>query len=207
MFARVSRVSASPDKLDENVEFYEQKLLPQIRNLPGFIGAAALGDRASGRGAAVTYWSDAEAMRASEATATAGRGQTAERGVTTLDIQRYELVIVERVAPAAANVFVRSNELDAAVDKLEDSITFVRDKVVPNVRSQKGFRGALMGVDRQTGHCMVSSIWETAADLEASEAAVSAQRREAGNVAGADNVRVERYEVMYAEMKQPVTAG
>jgi hypothetical protein len=93
------------------------------------------------------------------------------------------------------------------MDKLEDSIKFVRDQVVPKVRSQKGFRALLMGVDRQTGHCMVSSIWETAADLEASEAAVREQRGQAGNVAGAANVRTERYEGMYVEMKQPVAAG
>jgi len=207
MFARISRASGSPDKLDENVEFFAQKLLPQIRDLPGFIGAVALGDRASGRGGSVTYWADAESMRASDAAATAGRGQTAERGVTTLDVQRYEMVIAERVAPAGANTFVRGNEVDAARDKIEDSIKFVRDQVLPNVRSQKGFRALLMGVDRQTGHCLVSSVWETAADLEASEAAVREQRAQAGKVAGAGDVRVERYEVMYVEMKQPVTAG
>ena len=207
MFARVVRASGSPDKLAENLDFFIQKLVPQIRELPGFVGAAALGDRASGRGAAISYWADAESLRASEAAASAGRAQTAERGVTTLDVQRYEMVIVERVAPAAANVFVRSNELDAAVDKLEDTIKFVRDQVVPHVRSQQGFRAVLMGVDRQTGHCLASTIWETAADLEASEAAVREQRREAGNVAGAANVRTEQYEALYLEMKQPLSTG
>src|SRR5262249_14916156 len=147
MFARVSRGSGSPDKLDENIEFFQTKLLPQIRDLPGFVGAAALGDRASGRGVTVTYWSSAEAMAASEPSATAGRAQTAERGVSMQDVQRYELVIAERVGPASANVFVRGNELDAAVDKLDDTIAFVRDRVVPTVRSQKGFRALLMGVD------------------------------------------------------------
>ena len=107
------------------------------------------------------------------------REQTPQRGITTLNVQRYELVIVERVSPAAANVFVRSNEVDAAVDKVEDSTIFVRDQVVPNVRAQKGFRALLMGVDRQSGHCLVSSIWETAGDLEVSEAAVREQHREA----------------------------
>ncbi len=207
MFARVSRVSASSDELDQNVDFFVQKLVPQIKDLPGFVGAGALGDRASGRGAAITYWADAASMRATEPAASASREQTAQLGVTTLDVQRYELVIVERVMPAAANVFVRSNELDAALDKLEASITFVRDQVVPNIRAQRGFRAALMGVDRQSGHCLVSSIWETVADLEASEAAVRDQRREAGRIAGASNVRTEQYEVMYLEMKQPVTAG
>jgi heme-degrading monooxygenase HmoA len=207
VFARVSRASGSPDKLDENVEFFVQKLLPQIKGQPGFVGAAVLGDRASGRGMSVTYWADAEAMHASEAAASAGRAQTAERGVASLDIHRYELVVVERTAPAAANVFVRSNELDPAPDKVEDTIKFVRDQVVPHLRTQKGFRAVLMGVERETGHCLASTIWGTAADLEASEAAVRDQRREAGNVAAADNVRVERYEALYLETKQPLTAG
>ena len=207
MFARISRASASPDKLDQYVEFFVQNVVPQIKDLPGFVGAGALSDRVSGRAAAVTYWADAASMRATDVTANANRERTAQLGVTTLDFQRYELVIVERVTPAAANVFVRNNELDAALDKLDESIKFVRDQVVPNVRAQKGFRALLMGVDRQSGHCLVASIWETAADLEASESAVRDQRREAGTVAGASNVRTEQYEVMYLEMKQPVTTG
>lgn len=207
MFARVNRASGSPDKFDEHVEFFVQKQLPQIRDLPGFIGSAVLGDRASGRGGTITYWADAESMRASEGAASAGRAQTAERGVTTMDVQRYEMVIAERTKPASARVFVRSNELDAAPDKVEDIIKFVRDQVLPHVRSQKGFRALLMGVDRQTGHCLASTVWETEADLEASETAVREQRAQAGAVAGAANVRVERYETIYMEMKQPVTAG
>jgi len=65
----------------------------------------------------------------------------------------------------------------------------------------------LMGVDRQTCPCLANTIWETKADLEASEAAVREQRREAGNVAGVGNVLVERYEAKYLEMKQPLTTG
>ena len=73
MFVRVSRASGSPDNLDQNVEFFTQKLLPQIKDSPGFVGAAALGDRASGRGASVTYWTDAESMHGSRQCASWGR--------------------------------------------------------------------------------------------------------------------------------------
>jgi len=205
MFARVTRAATSPEKLDEAMELFAQSFLPQIRDLPGFVGAGALGDRSTGQVASITYWGDADAMRASEDAASTSRQQATQGGMTPLDLQRYEMVIVERAAPAAANVYVRSNEVDASPDKLEDLIRFVRETVTPTVRSQKGFRGMLMGVDRSSGHCLVSSIWESAADRDASEAAVRDQRGQASQVAGASNVRVEHYEVMYLEMKQAVT--
>jgi len=207
VFARITRVASSPENIAQRAAVFERDLLPQIRDLPGFEGAAALGDRESGRGVSVTYWADAAAMRASEPAASAGWDQATQAGSTVLDIQRYELVVVERVAPPRANVFVRSNELDATTEKLDATIQFVRDKVLPNVRSQTGFRGMLMGVDRETGHCLVTSIWETAADRDASEAAVREQRREAGQVAGGVDPRVEHYEVLFAEMKQPARTG
>jgi hypothetical protein len=64
-----------------------------------------------------------------------------------------------------------------------------------------------MGVERDTGHCLVSSIWDTAADRDASDAAVRDQRRQAGEVAGAGDVRVEQYDGMYLELWQPVTTA
>jgi heme-degrading monooxygenase HmoA len=202
MFARVTRIEASPDALDQGVALFERDLLPQVKHLPGFVGAAVLHNRDNRRGATVTYWASEEAMRGSEQAASATRAQGTQTGGTIADVERYELVIVERTAPPQANVFVRSNELLGAADKLDATIAWVRDKVWPVVRAQQGFRALLMGVNRQNGRSLVSSIWDTAADREASDAALRDLRREGGQVSGAGEARVELYEVAFVDMGQ-----
>jgi hypothetical protein len=49
----------------------------------------------------------------------------------------------------------------------------------------------------------VSTVWETLADLEASESKVSNLRRGAADAAGASDVKVEIFETAFAEVKQP----
>jgi hypothetical protein len=57
-----------------------------------------------------------------------------------------------------------------------------------------------------TGRCLANSIWETASDRGASEAAIAGSRREAGEVAGAQPT-VTLAEVAFVEMKQETHTG
>lgn len=54
-------------------------------------------------------------------------------------------------------------------DKLDESIRILRDSIVPEVQKQKGFRDILMLVDRTTGKSIVYALWESEADLHATE--------------------------------------
>lgn len=119
MFARITRVASAPERLEEGAATFERELLPQIKDLPGFVGAAALGDRQAGRAASVTYWASEEAMRGSEEAASKTRSQVIQSGSTLIDLEHYEMVIVERAAPPQANTFVRSNTAHVSVDKLD----------------------------------------------------------------------------------------
>jgi heme-degrading monooxygenase HmoA len=53
---------------------------------------------------------------------------------------------------------------------MEEIITLVREKIAPEAKQQKGFKGLLGLLDRRRVRGMVISLWETEADLQASEA-------------------------------------
>jgi heme-degrading monooxygenase HmoA len=199
MFVRITRITAPPETLDEGAATFEQRLLPQLRTLPGYVGAALLADRASGRALAVTYWQTEEAMRGSEEAAAATRAQSTQPS-TIVDVQRYDLAILERAQPPRANVFARVNAVQGSPAQVDASLSFLREQVLPVLRAQPGFRALLVGVDRERGHSLVSSIWETAADRDASEAAIRGVRTEAARTAGASDVQVEPYEVIFLEL-------
>ena len=57
-------------------------------------------------------------------------------------------------------MFVRVNTVTGAKD-MDAGVEFLRDKVVPEVRGQKGFRGLTASGNRSTGEFGILSIWES----------------------------------------------
>jgi heme-degrading monooxygenase HmoA len=112
------------------------------------------------------------------------------------------MILQERLAPARANTFVRVNDLQGSPAKVDDVVTALQENLA-RVKARPGFRALLVGANRQTGRMLVSSVWETAADRDASDdATMHEQRRQVGQVAGAANVKTELYESVFADVKQ-----
>jgi heme-degrading monooxygenase HmoA len=80
-------------------------------------------------------------------------------------------------------MFVRINTVTGA-ENIDAGVTFLQDKVVPEMRGQKGFRGMTASGNRSTGDFGILSLWETLQDLEASESVVSKLRQEAMKAIG-----------------------
>jgi heme-degrading monooxygenase HmoA len=169
------------------------------------MGAVLLANRETGEGASGTFWQTAEAMSASEQVATASREEAVRAtSAEVTGIDRFEVLDQDRAAPAQAGTFVRVNEGTVNIAQLDRFMTFLRDTVVPTLRSLKGYRSAWAMVNRDSGRMLVVSVWDTAADREASDAAVSAQRRQAAEVAQMQGpVQVKLYEATLSELSQP----
>lgn len=54
--------------------------------------------------------------------------------------------------------------------KIDEWIAILRDSIVPACKQQKGFKGFVVLADRRANKGIAYSIWETEADLEATEA-------------------------------------
>ncbi len=78
MHARVSIFEGSPDELDEGLRQAREQVLPRARQMDGFKGLIALGDRQSGKTLGITLWESEEAMRASEEAANRLSEQTVD---------------------------------------------------------------------------------------------------------------------------------
>jgi heme-degrading monooxygenase HmoA len=53
--------------------------------------------------------------------------------------------------------------------KMEEWIAILRDSIVPAVKQQKGFKGFVVLADPNTNKGIAYSVWETEADLKATE--------------------------------------
>ena len=94
MHARMTRIEASPEQLDDMAAQFEQQALPQVQGLDGFEGYVLLGDRSSGTAVAITYWASADAMQASEDAAGQARQASAEAAGAASEpaVERFEVI-------------------------------------------------------------------------------------------------------------------
>jgi len=205
MFVRVTGFQQSLDQVATLAASYRENALPTLSQQAGFRGAAVLVDRATGAGHTVSYWDSQESMQASEQVGASLRAQAAQGGTTVGEVDHLEIVIMERSPSGQAGPFVRTNELTAAPEKMDGLISFIRDQLAL-LRTQNGFRALIMAVNRQSGRVIVSSTWDTAADRDASDAAMKQPRQAASALAGAQNVSGTLYETVVLELKQAAQA-
>lgn len=101
-------------------------------------------------------------------------------------------------------MYVRISTIRGATD-IDAGIRFLREKVVPDLQQQRGFRGITASADRPAGIVAVVSLWETEQDMTASESAAGKVRQEALGVIGGD-VTVETFEQVVADIGDPPPA-
>jgi heme-degrading monooxygenase HmoA len=94
MYARVNHFRNEPGNLDESERYAEEKIVPQLQTIPGFLGVLSLVDRTTGRSLAITFWETEEAMRASDSDADRVRSELRDgTGSEILTVERYEVAM------------------------------------------------------------------------------------------------------------------
>lgn len=101
----------------------------------------------------------------------------------------------------------RSNSVHADPAHLDRLIDYVRDDVMTMFRGMPGFVGMSMLADRTSGRCIVTSAWESAEAMRASEERAEASRQEARSVAEGDAPQVVEWEVALMHRAHPVHDG
>ena len=204
MFLRATRVQTPPDKVNDAIKNFEANVLKGLRSAPGNQGAVLIVNRETGSGLGITYWESAKALAASEQIGTQSRLTTTKNvpGSQIVNVERAELMIMDRTAAPKAGTFVRMITVHGDPDKLDAAIVQIRNQVLPLLKAQKGYRATIASVDRQSGTLVASTVWDTKADLDASESKLAGPRAEAAKAAGAgpNDVKVEIFETAVVEL-------
>jgi heme-degrading monooxygenase HmoA len=94
MFARLTRITADPARVDEFEPIVREQVLPAAQRMAGFQGMYAMVDRQSGTALSFTLWESEEAMRASEDAANRLRSESAAKsGADIAAVERYEVIL------------------------------------------------------------------------------------------------------------------
>lgn len=92
------------------------------------------------------------------------------------------------------------------VKDVEGGIDLVRDEVLPVLNDQKGYRGTTVSADRTGGILGVLSLWDSAADREASFGALAKARQRGTEVTGGE-MTIESFEELVADINEVPSAG
>ena len=203
MFLRATRIQTPPDKVNEAIKNFETNILKGLRSAPGNQGAVLLVNRETGAGLGITYWESAKALAASEQIGTQSRVQSTKNvpGSQIVNVERAELMIMDRAGAPKAGSFVRTVTANGDPEKLDAGIVQIRNHMLPLLKAQNGYRAAIASVDRLSGRLSASTVWDTKADLDASESKLAGPRAEAAKAMGAGphDVQVEIFETAVVE--------
>src|SRR5215208_8138085 len=137
MHARVSTIEGTPDRMDDATRHLQEQSLPELRQMDGFKGFVALGDRQSGKVLGVAFWESEEALRATEAEVAGVRSGVAEAlGGTVAGVEQYEVLAYE--APSAGPV-------SAVTDTVGDTVGGVTGTVGGTTDSVRGVTDNILG--------------------------------------------------------------
>ena len=81
-------------------------------------------------------------------------------------------------------MYARSTTIHAEPGTVDEGIAYVRDEVMPMVTAMDGCVGLSMLVDRESGHCIVTTAWRDEDAMHASAEGVRASRDRAVQIFG-----------------------
>lgn len=97
-------------------------------------------------------------------------------------------------------MYARSTSIQADTSRVDQGITFVREEVMPSITGMDGCIGMSMLVNRETGHCIVTTSWLSEDEMRATEGQVSALRARGAEIMGArTDVKEWEIAVMHRE--------
>jgi heme-degrading monooxygenase HmoA len=98
VFGRLTRFAGVADdgSLERYLGLVRERVLPVVRDIPGFSGYLALSDDERGEVLVLTLWASEQQLRASEERTVQLRSQAADKvGATVVSVERFRVAISE----------------------------------------------------------------------------------------------------------------
>jgi len=95
-------------------------------------------------------------------------------------------------------MYARIVTVQGSPEKMQDPGSTFRERVLPALQQQPGFKGVHVLLDRTRGRLLAISLWESDEAAQAAMSALEQTRNQAAAAIGAPPPSVEGYEVVYS---------
>ncbi|NKY35099.1 hypothetical protein HGA13_18800 [Nocardia speluncae] len=103
-------------------------------------------------------------------------------------------------------MFARSTRIQARPSAIDSGIAYMRDEVLPGLREIPGCMGMSLLVDRDNGHCIATSSWESQEAMDESKQRV-APLRDQGLAMFGGSAQIEEWEIAGLHRAHRVSEG
>jgi hypothetical protein len=198
LHVRLDRITVDPPLLGDSIRYIGTEVRPAVESQPGSLGVSLLVNQERGALVAESFWASHDALLDSEPNVAPSRDEAVRRAKGTVAVERYEVPVFEREAPFGAGEGVRLMQLDVKPREADDAIAWFGDTAVPWLADTDGFRGALLYVDRASGHLISETVWRNPQALAASRSAAEAIQRAAVEATNCEIRAVEEYRLVFS---------
>src|ERR1700750_1028668 len=185
MRARVNLITADPDRMADTIGYIKTSVRPAVESMDGSLGRSVYAKAEVGVAVLESFWESRKALIHSEQMAAPRRTDVVHRAVGTVSVERYRVPVYEREAPLDTATGLRLTRMDVDTGRIEDAVECFGATVVPRLADAVGFCGALLLIDRDTGHSISETMWDSHKALAASRGEAAAGRGETGRATGA----------------------
>ena len=170
MHARVTIAQRNRSEMtDEAINIFRESVMPEQRQQPGYKGTLLLVDRAQGKGILINLYETEAHSKAAEQSGHDQKQIGKFAHLITSPVQEVYEVPVYDIEMGRATTHTRVTFAQVQPDKMDEGIKIFRDAALPQLKQQPGYKGTLLLVDRTTGKAIVFSLWQTEAEMKASE--------------------------------------
>lgn len=171
MFARITTMDGSAQRVDEVIDFVRSEVAPALALLEGSRGLGMFVERSSGHVVITSAWTTA-ATRAASAPRIANLRSTALQLLQAVQasIEDFELEVIDRPRPAAPGFWQRVTRFSCAPADTDLAIDAFRTNALPALELLDGFCSASLLVDAARGVGLASVTFDSHTALSASRA-------------------------------------
>jgi quinol monooxygenase YgiN len=196
--ARSTTFHGRPEHIDAGVTFLVDEVAPMLDGIEGCRGLSVIVDRDSGLCIATTSWDSEAVMHASDPLLRPmrERGRDILGGTIAVDLWEIAMMHHPHHGECCRVSWLQGEDLDAMTDDL-------RLAIMPQLDQTPGFCGASLLVNRSTGLCCATTVWEDLAAMEASRSTADDLRGRAASAGGGSILDVHEFELAHAHLHVP----
>jgi hypothetical protein len=207
MYGRMTWYKGSPDKVETGIATVKG-LLPTIQRFPGYSGFALFVELSTGKSASLAFYKDRLSLKGSGIAAAAVRRTGSDQiGGAVTAVDEYELDLVELPQGIKAGTWARVISGTGQPAKGDEVLATIQATVVPMLKTHKGFRGSVAGMDAHSGRGIMVTIFDSRENLEASDVAIAGLRQQLQAFAEMADMAVDTFELAVAELPTSVSVA
>jgi quinol monooxygenase YgiN len=205
MYARSTTIRGNPQAMDDGISYVRDKAMPAVLQMDGCVGLSMFYDRETGRSIVTSAWADAETLRRSADGVTAMRERAAEIMGGPAEVQEWEIAVLHRLHGIHYGACARVIWTEGDPAQLDRMVDAFRMSVIPRVAELPGFDSVSLMIDRESGGCATSVIYDCRESRKEAEAPGMALRPEFTQQMGMTVTEVAVFDVALAHLRVPET--